>query len=127
MMVSSTLITFTYFVSVSFALDECYHAWSVRGEPATCSASTPCLDANAQCVFSFVTGTHICCKPQDGATMPECPNHRILLTTGKFASLTCTPGDDDGNDACPAGFQCVPSLTDFTRDAGQPQFVCCRV
>uniref|UniRef100_A0A0M3HYD4 EB domain-containing protein n=1 Tax=Ascaris lumbricoides TaxID=6252 RepID=A0A0M3HYD4_ASCLU len=119
-------IIFAYIIGVTFGLEECYHAWSVRSEPTTCSARVPCEDENAQCVYSLITGTHICCRPRDGAVMPVCPYRRTLLAKGRDISVACTPGNDDGDDACPVGFQCVPSLTDFTRDERQPQFVCCR-
>jgi hypothetical protein len=47
-----------------------------------------------------------------------------MLAMEKNNAVICRGPDD--NDTCSDDYECVKSVTDFTKNPGQPNFVCCK-
>lgn len=100
---------------------ECYHAWSEIIPGKSCSVTADCGEASADCIFSIVTNSRICCKPKPGATLPSCPSGLKILSVGKNSGIVC-----ESKDQCPDGFQCLESTTNFDKLPGQGNKICCK-
>ncbi|KAK0404388.1 hypothetical protein QR680_017434 [Steinernema hermaphroditum] len=111
-------------IFVAYSLDECFFAWSERTAPEQCSSSSDCASADASCIFSIAANKHICCKPKDGAVLPQCPDGTASLSLGSPHNMVLCNGEDD--DICPDGFSCMKSVTDFTKASGQSNHICCK-
>ncbi|VDO54264.1 unnamed protein product [Onchocerca flexuosa] len=105
----------------------CYDTLRIRSEPETCTHSTDCYDTNAECIYSLAESRHICCKPRPNAIFPECPDGRKILIMGKYMPVLCSLENSIENDMCPEGYECLPSVTTFTRNNEQSYNICCKI
>ncbi|VDN05046.1 unnamed protein product [Thelazia callipaeda] len=106
--------------------DECYDALKIRSGPERCVQSSQCYDSDAECVYSIRQLHHICCRPNPSAIFPKCPSGRQMLIIGKSTPLVCTPSNSIEDDICPLGYECLPSVTNFTKGQEQSNNVCCK-
>ncbi|VDN59189.1 unnamed protein product, partial [Dracunculus medinensis] len=104
--------------------EECYYAWSERGNPQTCTKSSDCDTKGAICVYSVMNQQHICCQNKENAILPKCPIGEIITN---LSLLLCNPGNHVENDQCPQGSECLKSETNFTQNAEQPNYICCKI
>lgn len=54
----------------------------------------------------------------------ECPIGEIITN---LSLLLCNPGNHVENDQCPQGSECLKSETNFTQNAEQPNYICCKI
>lgn len=58
-------------LNIYFSVEECYYAWSERGNPQTCTKSSDCDTKGAICVYSVMNQQHICCQNKENAILPS--------------------------------------------------------
>ncbi|WKY03383.1 hypothetical protein Q1695_004824 [Nippostrongylus brasiliensis] len=112
-MIFSTLVLL--FATAS-AVPDCFLPFLTATD--TCSSAADCGSGGA-CVYSINRMQRVCCVPKDGAVQPQCPS-------GKPSPMPvlCDPNSEE-DDVCPDDYKCLESVTDFEKDAGQPNYVCC--
>uniref|UniRef100_A0A7I4YYK6 Secreted protein n=1 Tax=Haemonchus contortus TaxID=6289 RepID=A0A7I4YYK6_HAECO len=96
------------------AVPDCYLPF--LSATSDCKSESDCRVG--ACVYSINRLQRVCCEPKAGSPQPECP-------TGKPSTmpLLCDPHD---NDVCPDGYECRMSTTEFEKNAGEPNYLCCR-
>ncbi|MFH4976916.1 hypothetical protein AB6A40_003625 [Gnathostoma spinigerum] len=106
----------------SSSVNPCYFAFREESAPgSTCSSSNECTSvAESQCIYSVLLRKNICCSSKAGAVQPVCPGGSQPMDGVLW--VLCRIGSSDD---CPIGYSCQSSLTDFTKNPGDSNTICC--
>ncbi|KAK6018480.1 hypothetical protein OSTOST_15931 [Ostertagia ostertagi] len=97
------------------AVPDCYLPFLSATD--SCKSENDC--SSGACVYSINRLQRVCCEPKAGAVQPLCPSGKPSAVP-----LLCDPNSEA--DGCPDGYECRESTTEFEKNGGEPNYLCCR-